>query len=363
MHKKNKIWSAILLISLIIIFATAATAVKVKVGVVIEMPGEKTYTKCLSVDEGTDAFQLLQKTGRDILWSQPGPSGHGICSINAIGCPKEECFCASEQSWYTYIQEPGRESWVDLLQSRYFDGGESCDEHYCAKQGDILGLIYAEDGTKPKDISFTQICAKNPDLKQYYSAIIEPENPQEGENITVRVTDRKTIEGIRKAEVSAYFKGDEIFSGTTDELGEAIFSADSRGIYTVKLNVKGYEMPQESIDITVGPKSETTTTEPETVTTTTIEETTTEETTTSTEPTTTTSTSTTSTTTTQETTTTTEQTTTTTEPEENKGPIGQVIGFPVEGTGLALILGILVIVAAAAYFGYNAYKGKKAENH
>jgi hypothetical protein len=371
MHNKNKVWSLILLTLLLILFATIATAAKVKVAVVIEIPGEKAFTKCLVVEQGTNAFQILNRSSRDIVWSEEGPSGHGICSINSVGCPIDDCFCASEQSWHTYLKESGHSSWIDLLQTKSLDGGENCKEHYCAQPGDILSLIYADETTRPQSYSFSQICGKSGDLKDYYFATIEPKNPEKGDEITVKITDNKTNEGVEKAEVNAYFKDDKIYSGITDESGEYNFTALNSGTYIVKLNVKGYETPQQSLKIDVVQESETpeetTTTTPEETTTTITEETTsttTEETTTTTEEPTTTTTVTTTTSTTEETTTTTlsEETTTTTEPEETNVPIGQVTTFPVESTSAALTIGILVIVASVTYMGYSAYKNKKTDS-
>ena len=39
-----------------------------------------------------------------------------------------------------------------------FDGGNSCDEHYCAEDGDVIGLAFGPDGTEPASTKYDDVC-------------------------------------------------------------------------------------------------------------------------------------------------------------------------------------------------------------
>jgi len=127
-----------------------------RVAVVISWPDGAVYTKCLNVERLTNAYDLLGKTGLNITWSSPGPWGHGLCSIEATGCPAKNCFCDPEKSWRFYEKRWTASVWDMSMKS--FDGGNSCDEHYCAQDGDVIGLVYGPDGTEPAAYVYPDVC-------------------------------------------------------------------------------------------------------------------------------------------------------------------------------------------------------------
>lgn len=127
----------------------------VRVGVVVEFPDADVFTKCLSVDEDTNGYDVMQETGLDIGWSDPSEYGHAMCRIEDIGCPSSNCWCEYPSYWNFYIKS-GDDSWS--YSPVGFDGGESCSEHYCAKEEDVLGFAYGGYGTEPSDIPFADVC-------------------------------------------------------------------------------------------------------------------------------------------------------------------------------------------------------------
>lgn len=390
MYKRVGSWLAILV--LIVFLASLVSAVRV--GVVVEFPEGEVFKKCLSVDEDTNGYDLMGKTGLDITWSAPGPWGHGLCAIEGVGCPSSNCFFCDASAggtiyWNFYIKESGENSWSYSPVGS--DGGSSCSEHYCAKEGDVLGFAYGGFGTEPPDISFGEVCPTSrirERRSKKFDVSISPDELFVGESISIVIEDSSTDKGIKDAEVDV-FKGnigtsEKIFSGETDSKGKISFKLDNSGIYNLRLNVRGYNPPQKSLEIDVKPKL------PETTTSTTSTSTTTIETTTST-----------TTTTTTSTTTTTDPcakitcppycdgdirlydgecrdgtcvygsdepctygcsngqcnppATTTTIP-ETPGIIARVVAFSAENSFLIFALIILIFVA---YFGYNFYKKKR----
>jgi len=152
MQQRILVWTVVL--CTIIILAGAAGASRV--AVVINQPQGATYTKCLSVDQSLNAYELLEYTGLDITWSSPGPWGHGLCAIDGTGCPAQNCFCDPENSWRFYLKIWDSNAWTASMKS--FDGGGNCDEHYCAQDGDMIGLVYGSDGSEPGSFKYSDIC-------------------------------------------------------------------------------------------------------------------------------------------------------------------------------------------------------------
>lgn len=128
----------------------------VRVAVVITQPSGLTYVKCISVNKLTNAYDVLESTGKDLTWSPPGPWGHGLCAIEGTGCPAKNCFCDPENSWRFYVKQWSSDTWK--LSMKSFDGGSSCDEHYCAQDGDVIGLAYGGDNAQPASFRYSDIC-------------------------------------------------------------------------------------------------------------------------------------------------------------------------------------------------------------
>jgi hypothetical protein len=152
MQPKIVTWAVVLCI---IIFLTGAADAS-RVAIVITQPQGDTYTKCLSVDQSLNAYEVLKYTGQDITWSSPGPWGHGLCAISGTGCPEKNCFCDDVNSWRFYLKQWSSDEWT--LSMKSFDGGTSCEDRYCAQEGDVIGLAFGPDGTEPVSYKYSDIC-------------------------------------------------------------------------------------------------------------------------------------------------------------------------------------------------------------
>jgi hypothetical protein len=152
MQQKTILWAVVF--CGIIVLSGVADAVRI--GIVITQPQGVNYVKCLNVDRSLNAYVILEYTGQNITWSSPGPWGHGLCAIEGTGCPAKNCFCDPENSWKLYLKTWDSKAWTVSMKS--FDGGSSCNEHYCAQEGDVIGLAFGPDGTEPSTLKYEDIC-------------------------------------------------------------------------------------------------------------------------------------------------------------------------------------------------------------
>ncbi|MEA3255746.1 MAG: carboxypeptidase-like regulatory domain-containing protein, partial [Candidatus Altiarchaeota archaeon] len=254
-----------------------------------------------------------------------------------VGCPASNCFCNPDEYWNFYIKS-GDDSWS--YSPVGFDGGESCSEHYCAEEGDVLGFAYGGYGTEPLGISFREICSSGRRRGKNFDVSISPEELFTGDSITIEIKDSSTGEGIKDVEVDV-LNGHKV-SGETDNKGRISFKLDTPGVYKLRINARGYNPPQEYMDIEVKPtvaSTSTTTSSTSTTSTTTPSSSTTSTTTTTSS----TSTSTTSTLTTS-TTTTSIPTTTILEI-----PAGRVVGSPAGDSSLIFLIIFISVALLGVY--------------
>lgn len=146
--------------AILLILFLAASSSATRVGVVVDLPGQ-VYTKCVTVAEDADAYEVLGETDLDLTWKYYSFSlGHGLCKIEDVGCPSSNCFCDSTKYWGFYTKKHSETTWS--YSPVGFDGGASCSEHYCAENGDIIGLAYGVYGTTPTEKTFSDICCSLP---------------------------------------------------------------------------------------------------------------------------------------------------------------------------------------------------------
>ncbi len=173
-----------------------SNACAVKVGVIVEFPDGEVIDRCVTVEENENGYEVLQKTGLSIEWSYHELWGHGLCKIRDTGCPGDDCWCSSSY-WNFYIADNG--DWE--YSPTGFDSGNSCSEHYCAQEGDILGFAYGDYGTEPAYIKHREICEKR---KKRTFIISAPEEIHAGEEINIKVFDEEGGEGIKDAQVEVF---------------------------------------------------------------------------------------------------------------------------------------------------------------
>jgi len=158
---------------MILFILMASSAYAAEVGVVISFP-EHDITKCLEVAEGMSGFDLLDGSFQ-ALWAEHALFGHQLCMIEGVG--DTVSFDACEYSGKYWGFSTYDDGWQYMPVG--FDGGScwngdftSYDGHYCAKEGDVVGLHYGEFGQYPTVISFEDICGPNNQVKQTDEPVI-----------------------------------------------------------------------------------------------------------------------------------------------------------------------------------------------
>ncbi len=141
--------------------------------VVVDYKNGDMDTECVDVPEGIDGYELMNELDLDITWSEyylktllgiTSDYGHGICKINGLGedvdyAPEKEGMSCEwnkkydKFSWNFNIL--GTDKWDHMMVA--YDGGDSCSTHYCAKDGDVIGLAFGEWGVKPEPLGIEEI--------------------------------------------------------------------------------------------------------------------------------------------------------------------------------------------------------------
>ena len=148
------------------------TAYAVEVGLVVEFPNN-TYTECLTVEEASSGYDTLRSSSLDLTWSDKTVWGHALCKINGIGNKPTLSGCEwKDDVWNFYLLQDNRWTYMPVG----FDAPGSCwyphkaGTHYCAKEGDVIGLAYGKppmlnkkEGALPKLFTFDEICKQRND--------------------------------------------------------------------------------------------------------------------------------------------------------------------------------------------------------
>ena len=142
--------------SLLLVYAASAA----RVAVVVKFP-DQTQTRCVTAPQGTDAYRILEDLDFNAAWSYYGQSlGHGLCGISGTGCPSTNCYCNSNEYWNFYTKQGSDPA--STYSQVGFDGGSSCNEHYCAVDGGMIGLGFGAYGTEPGSYQFNEVCCAMP---------------------------------------------------------------------------------------------------------------------------------------------------------------------------------------------------------
>ncbi|MFZ2456489.1 MAG: hypothetical protein WAX07_08430 [Candidatus Altiarchaeia archaeon] len=149
---------ALILLEIMILLSCQVYAVRM--GLVAIFPDGTIYQKCLDAENEASGYDILDQSGLSISWGQSIRWGHQLCAVNRLGCPKDSCPCNQKSKyWNFYLKRIGYSDWEypDSIESM-FDAGSSCQEHYCARDGDIIGLKYGTYGDRPYSYKFPDIC-------------------------------------------------------------------------------------------------------------------------------------------------------------------------------------------------------------
>lgn len=171
-----------IIILLLLVLALSALACA-DVGVVVEFPNGTIHSKCADASDGRSAYDILERTDLDIDWSGDGTYGRALCMINGVGDPVSGDACAWGSDYWGFYLSLNGTSW-DYSPVGFTAGGcwnrdsESFDGHYCAQDGDTIGLAYGGYGTKPKSMDFEDVCMEDSqEVKKPKKVILRSSRP------------------------------------------------------------------------------------------------------------------------------------------------------------------------------------------
>lgn len=152
-----------IVISLLVLIFIVQLVNAAEVCVVVDYGGvgeAETDSKCISIDEGKNGYDVLEATGFDVLWSPVSMWGQMVCKINDVGTDvnTQTGSCEYSGDFWNFVLMDGTKwghSPVGL------NGGDECWNrdfswsdwskvvHYCVKDGDFLGFAFGEEGAEP----------------------------------------------------------------------------------------------------------------------------------------------------------------------------------------------------------------------
>jgi hypothetical protein len=147
------------IIFLLALLALSSFAAAERVGVYVEFPNGAVYKDCITTERNANAYGILKQTGLAMTWTNHPGFRHSLCAIFDVGCKQTACSCGSKH-WNFYTQKANG-SWT--YSPVGYDGGSSCKQHYCAKEGDILGFNFNSDGKPPSNATFSDLCPTQPE--------------------------------------------------------------------------------------------------------------------------------------------------------------------------------------------------------
>jgi hypothetical protein len=155
----RKRWNSALCLFSLLVVATIvqplmpARALQPKrVGLVVVHGDGSTTTRCIEFNESEiSGYDVLQRSGLEIVTSQDSGPGAAICAIGGEGCPKSSCLTCDVPNYWSYWHLEGS-AWI------YSPVGASI---YKIHDGDVEGWRWG-GGDPPSVIPFDQICAPPP---------------------------------------------------------------------------------------------------------------------------------------------------------------------------------------------------------
>ncbi|MBI2577013.1 hypothetical protein HYV84_07405 [Candidatus Woesearchaeota archaeon] len=129
---------------------------------------DKAASKCLDVPDNSNAVESFQKAGLSLGLSGAGAEGRKICKVEGVGSDPSGNGCSSSEKAWTFAMVDGSQ-WRKIPAA--LDGGSDCWNrdfsfndpskivHYCALDGDTIGIAFGEPGTFPDMLSLDDVRA------------------------------------------------------------------------------------------------------------------------------------------------------------------------------------------------------------
>jgi threonine dehydrogenase-like Zn-dependent dehydrogenase len=102
-------------LSLGVIGALAQDAGTKRVGLVIAYSEDEEHLEIVEVPVAATTFDVLEAADIELA-SESTDFGPAICSIDAVGCPADNCFCDPAHFWAYYHLDAETETWAAALE-------------------------------------------------------------------------------------------------------------------------------------------------------------------------------------------------------------------------------------------------------
>ncbi len=156
--KKHKITVCLLVLASLLSFfiGYASPIIRAQqshqVGLVVRFGDGTLETRCISFTEDQiSGYEVLQRSGLNVVASFDSGMGAGVCKIENEGCPQESCLTCRAPKYWSYWHLSGG-AWT------YGNVGASS---YTVGDGDVEGWSWGT-GDPPDLVPFDQICAPPP---------------------------------------------------------------------------------------------------------------------------------------------------------------------------------------------------------
>ncbi len=161
-----KTFSMAFLVALVFIAIVPAEAARLCT--VAFFSADKATSKCLDVPDNTNAVESFSKAGLSLGLSGAGAEGRKICKVEGVGPEPSGSTCSPSERLWNFAMVDGSQ-WRKIPVS--LEGGPDCWNrdfsfndptkvvHYCAKDGDTIGLALGEEGTFPDMLSLDDVRA------------------------------------------------------------------------------------------------------------------------------------------------------------------------------------------------------------
>ncbi|MFH2027924.1 MAG: hypothetical protein ABIJ08_02185, partial [Nanoarchaeota archaeon] len=141
------------ILMILICLLSIATVSAAEVCIIAQSDGW-TKTKCVDVDENTNGYEAIKKTGWDINWADYGSMGHFLDNIEGITGTTNDFWNFDILSDNGWMSSPAVFDGVGSCWNRDFN---SASGYYCAKDGDVLALAYGPWVTMPNMLKIDNI--------------------------------------------------------------------------------------------------------------------------------------------------------------------------------------------------------------
>jgi len=148
-------WILIVLLALVVVrpnLAAIHAQQSNRAGVVVRLSDGSLTTHCIEFSEsGISGYDLLMRSGLNIVAAFDSGQGAAVCSVAGTGCPVESCLMCDAPNYWSYWHLSNGD-WV------YAPAGSS---NYTIHDGDVDGWSWGS-GVSPSVVPFDQICAPPP---------------------------------------------------------------------------------------------------------------------------------------------------------------------------------------------------------